>query len=260
MVSVLGFTQVNSSTGDEPDKRAYRLLFSDDDGVHVLLVPFDHPNLDKLQSLLIRLFDNDAGADRQVDAGAIIHDINEQLGMDADGSPLPVLPLLGGNGLAVRYGNHVLIGNEPIDPALERYLLDIMRRGEQDMNQGFGTNEWNDIDWFIENLYGNPNATVRNKLFTWMNNQYSTSLEHGFTITNGHFIAYTGEDDNRDIPDGGEHRVGILDHALNHANGDILIVEVNPRDVTMVHNVYDAHTVSCTKYRVIGRIPGGERP
>lgn len=248
---VINISEVTSSSLG----RAYRVLYVKDNGEpETVIAPYAHPNIENIRGILLRMFD--ACDNRSVDhdttdgeldtvMAGLVDELHDAVMLDAGGRSLEVLPLMMGTGRAIRYGDHILIDNDSVDPKLERYIIEMLDAGEYDMEQGFGSNAWNDLDDFVTNLYMNPSRLVRNRLFTWLDTQYPSSMDHGFNITEGRFTAYIGEDDE---PTDEGHMVGILDHVMTHGKGRILMVRVNPRDVTRIHNVYTSHAIGCTKY------------
>lgn len=181
----------------------------------------------------------------------------------------------------------VTVDYEPIDPVLESHIL---RMIEADGTPRDNVN-WRAFSKFIENLYANEDPFVRNQLFGWMSFEdlYGTGLtltedgcfigykgcmgtpEAPESIRTGHAIAdgvdYNGHIPNKlgstvemprsevvadpAIPCGPGLHVGTHKYAKSWAQGVLLTVKVNPRDVVSVPVDCAAQKIRTCRYEVI---------
>lgn len=181
----------------------------------------------------------------------------------------------------------VTVDYEPIDPVLESHILRML---EDDGTPRDNVN-WRAFSKFIENLYANEDPFVRNQLFGWMSFEdlYGTGLtltedgcfigykgcmgtpEAPESIRTGHAIA-DGVDYNGHIPNklgstvemprsevvadpkigcGPGLHVGTHKYAKSWAQGVLLTVKVNPRDVVSVPVDCAAQKIRTCRYEVI---------
>jgi predicted DNA-binding transcriptional regulator YafY len=181
----------------------------------------------------------------------------------------------------------VTVDYEPIDPVLESHILRML---EADGTPRDAAN-WRAFSKFIENLYANQDDFVRKQLFGWMSFEdlYGTGLtltedgcfigykgcmgtpEAPTSIRTGHAIA-DGVDYNGHIPNklgstvemprsevvadpaigcGPGLHVGTHKYAKSWAQGVLLTVKVNPRDVVSVPVDCSAQKIRTCRYEVI---------
>lgn len=184
-------------------------------------------------------------------------------------------------------GNHVYIDYDVVDPILERHILRLLDKGEDDKNK-----DWVAFARFLDNLYANTSSHVREQLFGWL--MYQMEKEDGFTLTpDGCLLGYKGcmKDDNGDIVsvaegdaivDGKSYsghipnkigsvvemprqnvqddpsvgcsyglHVGTYSYAKGWARGALLLVKVNPRDIVSVPTECEAQKVRACRYEVL---------
>lgn len=184
------------------------------------------------------------------------------------------------DGRMVRKGSRILVDYEPIDPTLENHIIRILDEGDRD-------GEWQALAAFIENLYTNTLDYVREQLFGWLNacgdftitkdgcfigykgcmneDGRPVSINSGFGIVNGEEC--NGHLDNSvgnivEMPRNmvqndpsvgcstGLH-VGTWEYASGFANGFILTVKVNPRDVVSIPEDCAFQKLRCCRYEVL---------
>lgn len=181
----------------------------------------------------------------------------------------------------------ITVDYEPVDEVLEAHIL---RMIDADGTPN-DTRNWTAFSRFIENLYSNTSEFVRQQLFSWMsyeslNNHGLTltddgcfvgykglmgtveealSRHTGTAIVDG--VTYTGhipnpiggtvemprnkvEDDPKVGCAPGLH-VGTWDYAKGWAQGVLVTVKVNPRDVVSVPTECDAQKIRVCRYEVI---------
>lgn len=181
----------------------------------------------------------------------------------------------------------VTVDYEPIDPVLESHILRML---EEDGTPRDSAN-WRSFSKFIDNLYANQDDFVRKQLFGWMSFEdlYGTGLtltedgcfigykgcmgtpEAPESIRTGHAIAdgvhYNGHIPNKlgstvemprsevvadpAIACGPGLHVGTHKYAKSWAQGVLLTVKVNPRDVVSVPVDCAAQKIRTCRYEVI---------
>lgn len=181
----------------------------------------------------------------------------------------------------------VTVDYEPIDSVLESHILRMLK----DDGTPRDASNWRAFSKFIENLYANQDDFVRKQLFGWMSFEdlYGTGLtltedgcfigykgcmgtpEAPTSIRTGHAIA-DGVDYNGHIPNklgstvemprsevvadpaigcGPGLHVGTHKYAKSWAQGVLLTVKVNPRDVVSVPVDCAAQKIRTCRYEVI---------
>lgn len=191
-------------------------------------------------------------------------------------------------------GMHIYIDGDDfekvqLDKALEGHMVRMLTtRNDSEIDQ----RNWASFVAFTENLYNNTDPDIRVQIFSWMEAQgwltltedgciigykgcqknpetgVAESIKRGPGIVDG--VIYNGNIPN---PDGavveiakslvekdasvgcasGLH-VGTYDYAADWANGVILKVKVNPRDIVSVPYDCSAQKIRCCRYEVLEHI------
>lgn len=193
------------------------------------------------------------------------------------------------NGRMTIEDGQVMIDHEPVDPVLERHVLEMIKENGKLRKPKKNKANWKAFAKFVDNLYANVSPHVRMQLLGWIESQQSRG---GFTLTeDGHFIGYkacTGTMENpvsihsgaayvdnvfhrgqipnpigavvtmkrSDVQDDPEVgcsfglHVGTWDYAKSF--GPILVtVKVNPADVVSVPTECDAQKIRACRYTVL---------
>lgn len=176
----------------------------------------------------------------------------------------------------------VYIDGDEADSSITRQIIRFIEAGVED---------WIPLVAFIENVLGNPNEHSRNQLYAWLANRDFTitedgmllgykgvapdgqggfrSIHSGRALVNGQEV--TGQIPNQvgDViemprsevqhdPSRGCHtglHVGTFEYASSFAQGALLLVAVNPRDVVSVPTDCDAQKMRTCRYEVVGVAP-----
>lgn len=181
----------------------------------------------------------------------------------------------------------VFIDGDEADSAITRQIVRFIEAG---------IDSWVPLVAFIENVLGNPNEHSREQLYTWLSNRDFAITEDGMLLGykgvkpdgNGGFesihsgraivngVEVTGNIPNQigDViemprsevqfdPSVGCHtglHVGTFEYAESFAQGALLLVEVNPRDVVSVPTDCDAQKMRTCRYQVVALAPQAARP
>jgi hypothetical protein len=240
-------------------------LVSDDNGNRILSIFADKPyNVDsthpEFDEILRRVLNDDESAIEMIDmAGAVVRKfdrISERVSIS---------------------GNVLYLDGEPVHNSLAKQVIRFLNEGVDD---------WKPLVNFFENVQQNPNAHSREQLYDWLMCHDFTITESGHIVgykgvrktEDGSLVSgYSG----RAIVDGqtivgnipnnigsvvemprnevahdpsnacsyGLH-VGTYSYAHGYANGAMLEVHVNPRDVVSVPTDAAGEKVRCCRYRV----------
>lgn len=181
--------------------------------------------------------------------------------------------------VTVRSGN-VFFDNQPVSNALTEQVVRFIENGYEDFKP---------LVAFFEKVQDNPNEHSREQLYDWLETHYFTitetgnfigykgvrngadtfeSISHGTAISDG--VEYTGAIPNpigaivempRDAvqhdPSVGCHtglHVGTWEYASGFAQGAVLKVEVNPRDVVSVPTDCNYQKLRTCRYTVLEAI------
>jgi hypothetical protein len=169
------------------------------------------------------------------------------------------------------------LDGEEVNNALTSQVLRFMEDGIED---------WKPLVAFFENVQSNPEPHSREQLFEWLNRRdFAITYDglivgykgvraagDGFTSINSGKATVNGEVKNGQIPTNpgdvvemprgevewdpsiGCHRglhVGTWDYASGFAQGAVMEVHVNPRDVVSVPTDSDAAKVRCCRYTIV---------
>jgi hypothetical protein len=173
------------------------------------------------------------------------------------------------------------LDGEEVNDALTTQVLRFLDEGVED---------WKPLVAFFENVQANPNEHSREQLYTWLAGRDFTITEDGLIVGykgvksdgNGGYLSIMegqaivdGEVVKGNIPTNpgslvemprsevewdpsvGCHRglhVGTWDYASSFAQGTVLEVHVNPRDVVSVPTDSDAAKVRCCRYLIVKEI------
>jgi hypothetical protein len=172
------------------------------------------------------------------------------------------------------------LDGEEVDNALANQVLRFLDEGVED---------WKPLVAFFENVQANPNEHSREQLYEWLSRRDFTITEKGLivgykgvqTVEDGYLSIHSG----KAIVDGevvegriptnlgsiiemprsevhwdpsagcstGLH-IGSFDYAQGFAQGAVLEVHVNPRDVVSVPTDSDAAKVRCCRYEIVAEI------
>lgn len=184
--------------------------------------------------------------------------------------------------ITVRNGSVYIDGDEA-DGTIVRQIVRFLDQGVDD---------WQPLVAFIENLLGNENEHSVGMLYDWLeaNGDFAidaegyiigykgvadkgdgtfTSINSGRAIVNGVEVSGRIPQTVGDVvtmprsevqhdPSVGCHtglHVGTYEYARNFAQGALLLVRVNPRDVVSVPTDCSAQKMRCCKYEVVAVIP-----
>lgn len=184
----------------------------------------------------------------------------------------------------------LLVDGDPMDPSLEAHMMRLLRADGSPKNM----RDWVAFGRFVENLYANTSAFVRDQLFGWFT--YENIHGHGFTLTeDGCFLGYKGLKGTPEAPvsiargtavvNGVEYNgtipnppgalvemarsqvqddpsvgcstglhVGTYAYAKSWSRGVLTTVKVNPRDVVSVPTECDAQKIRTCRYTVVDHV------
>lgn len=180
-------------------------------------------------------------------------------------------------------GNSVLFDGDPVQSAVEKQILAFL-------DAGIGVDGWDPLVKFLENLDANPQPHSRDQLYTWLERHDFTITDHGYilgykgvrpdpehsyvSINHGPAIV-DGKPVNGAVPNyigatveiqrsAVQHDPGVAcasglhfgtwDYASGFAQGAVLVVHVNPRDVVSVPTDCNAQKVRTSRYKVVNII------
>lgn len=191
--------------------------------------------------------------------------------------------------LSIR-GSRVFFDHDPVDPTLEAHILRLLNEDGSPRN----LSNWKAFAKFVEKLYANMDAHIRDQFFGWLS--YESFTGSGFTLTkDGNLIGYKGCAGTPEMPVSVHHgpaivdgepvngavpnvigstvemarskvtndprvgcaaglHVGTYDYAKGWARGVLLTVEVDPRDVVSVPTDCDAQKIRVCRYKVIDSV------
>src|SRR5690606_6659264 len=176
-------------------------------------------------------------------------------------------------------GNNLLFDGDPIRSSIADHILRLLREGDD--------HGWKGLVNFLEKVQTNPNEHSRESLYDWINGRNITITQDGDLIAYKG-VRVTGDDENESIfsgkaivngvvhsgnipnPVGGviemprsevQHdtavgcsvglHAGTWDYASNFAQGRVLTVKINPRDVVSVPTDCDAQKMRVSRYEVL---------
>jgi hypothetical protein len=173
------------------------------------------------------------------------------------------------------------LDGEEVNNALTSQVLRFLDEGVED---------WKPLVAFFENVQSNPNEHSKEQMFEWLDRRDFTITQDGLIVGykgvkpdgNGGYLSIhagqaivDGETVKGNIPTNpgsvvemprsevewdptvGCHRglhVGTWDYASSFAQGTVLEVHVNPRDVVSVPTDSDAAKVRCCRYTIVSEI------
>jgi len=262
-------------------KKSINFVVREGEEVSSLSISDDHPNWSRASEVVEKI---KASEVTHNEAAALLHKyvnlvdtVNEKL--------VKIDNILDGR-MAIQ-GGKIFVDLEPIDAALEAHILKMLNESNTPKDAA----RWTAFAKFVENLYSNTDAFVREQLFSWIMSQ--NLYGKGLTLTDdGCFIGYKGcrvigsvpHSINRGIavvngelhegnipnpigatvemPRGsvqndphvgcstGLH-VGTYSYANGFAQGILLTVKVNPRDVVSVPTECNAQKLRACRYVVL---------
>lgn len=281
--------ELKDSTDVATGNRYITAVISVDDNLQTLTIDDKHPNFNLVTSAIIDNFSSGCLTPGEL---AKIFSDSVDLSTIAEKKLESITKVEGLDGRLTVSDGHVLIDYEPIDEALENHILRMLR---EDGSPRDATN-WRSFVKFVENLYANQSAFVRNQLFGWIS--YENVSGTGLTLTpDGCLIGYKGCAGTVDAPlsvysgpaivDGiamngqipnvpgttiemprskvqddpnvgcaSGLHVGTYDYAKNWSRGVLLTVKVNPRDIVSVPTECDAQKIRVCRYQVIEAVEG----
>ena len=120
------------------------------------------------------------------------------------------------NGRFTFENEQVRYEGERLNESLENHIIRIIHAGEE------GSGEWKSFAKFVENLFNNSDAYIREQLFEWMKS--ARQWDEGFTLTDdGCFIAYKGLTSIDGVPYSKFRGVGSVER--RDENGNLVVDE-----------------------------------
>jgi hypothetical protein len=184
-------------------------------------------------------------------------------------------------------GNTVYFDGEPVESSITRQIVRFLREGVQD---------WRPLVKFLENIHENPTEHSREQLYDWLRARDFTITPQGFIVgykgvrndgEGGYQSGFSGRAFVDDVLHTGRipnyvgatvkmprsevaHdpsaacstglHVGTRDYARSYAQGALLTVVVNPRDVVSVPTDAGGEKVRVSQYTALASDPPYQEP
>lgn len=249
--------------------------------LQTFIVVSDHPAWDQIRTAIQSYKDGTLTNEKLAETLSSTVDLEEKVASKL----VTVANILDGR-MTLTNGK-VMIDHEPIDGVLEAHILRLLKEDGTPKDNA----NWIAFARFVENLYGNVSSFVREQLFGWLNyenlNGHGFTLTSdgcfiGYkgcvksdgsvvSVRSGHAVV-DGVHMNGQIPNkpgsviemprsevqddpsvgcaSGLH-VGTKDYATQWAQGVLLLVKVNPRDVVSVPTECRAQKIRTCRYTVL---------